>query len=1275
VTTTRRIIVFISILAILAGSNIIASLVAIQANNDKIYAYQSMHSLSSSLYEFYLSNLAMLRLMRRYVITEGEDAYRLYWEEMEHNRIEQLPETFITFNASPNEIELVENLLYRRTNMTAIEKEVFRLHSKGYIQEAINLAHGSEFTYYGRPLQSIIQNVSSLSQLRIQKLLDAAILRFNISASLVIITLPAFVLTSILGFIKIGKPTISRSIQAFILLLVLLAGINLFFSLSIMGLSIVESDLHQLHNTLITSVYSVEQGTETLARIIRLFVINASEFHYYLYLEELEIDRFGRALDTFITLRAPDNEINMLVELVFRTTTLRQIESHILQLFAVGHVQEAIDIAFGPELVAVGIPTNYLSQELRKLVDTRIRESLYDISFRYNIYKTLAYSTMAMLVITSIAGLVTKLRQSNKHIPYSTPCLFKKMKNATIASRLVASFGLIIFVFVIYVIIHLYFNAVIENLNAHSLEFMGTRVEVLLTFHQEFTEMRRLLGESFMNSEWLANANESIWRSFEQRISLSHSRLIYLAEVYKSSITNDLLFPEMPDDNRIYTMASMMNFVNTIYEIYSSNFFLSGDMTFYHGDVLNYTGAAETMLQMLLHINAVHREIIEENIRQYRVISLNVTVATLMTAIVLALYLSYLMVNTFTSRIKAIEINATLVEQGNFEATLQNENKDEISKIFASLVKVSKKLIDEINDVTAENKKGNINARISQEYFKGGYKDTALAINTLLDAIATMIDSERKMQIAQENNQAKSKFLANMSHEIRTPLAAVLGITELHLYGSNLSMEIEEAFAKIHSSASTLLSIVNDILDLSKIEAGKMEIINDKYEVATLLNDVYQLNLVYLGNKELDFIFDVDEKLPAYLIGDELRIKQVLNNLLSNAFKYTENGFVSFKIFTNGNSSYGYTSITIVISDTGLGMTEEQLHTIFDEYSRFHDKARNVHIMGAGLGMPITHNLLKMMNATISVDSKVGKGTTVTVVLPQQIGSNETLGIVVAKQPRNFNVKTQSVSKKFSFKPEPMPYGRVLVVDDVDVNIYVAKGLLSLYHLQIDTCTSGQSAIQKIERGEIYDIIFMDQMMSYLNGTETTSIIRRLDYKHPIVALTANALVGQAEEFLCNGFDGFLSKPIQSTHLNAVLNKFIRDKYMPTLDDFHAINPAGTNLYDEAKYTNIDAYFDNYIEDLGMYREICKNFVRSQKNVISKINEAIQINDIKTAHLLVHTLKGLAGLIRENELINIAEKTELALSNGAIPENLLASLDLKLEFVLSKLEALYVNEE
>jgi len=397
-----------------------------------------------------------------------------------------------------------------------------------------------------------------------------------------------------------------------------------------------------------------------------------------------------------------------------------------------------------------------------------------------------------------------------------------------------------------------------------------------------------------------------------------------------------------------------------------------------------------------------------------------------------------------------------------------------------------------------------------------------------------LIDANIKTEAA---NQSKSNFLATMSHEIRTPLNAILGITQIEMQNENLPDRHMAAYEKIHSSGINLLGIINDILDLTKIETGKMELTPFEYDVPSLINDAIQLNIVRIGSKPIEFKLSVDKNLPTKLYGDEIRIKQILNNLLSNAIKYTEKGQVHLSVkhmIINDNII-----LVFSVSDTGQGMKEEDSKKIFDEYARFNMTA-NRSIEGTGLGLNIIKRIVEMMEGEINVESEFGKGSIFTVMIKQQLADDTPIGEELAQRLNNFTF-TNKKQNKLEITREMMPYGSVLVVDDVEINLYVACEILLSYKLEVEMADSGFAAIENIVNGKKYDVIFMDHMMPKMDGIETTKKLRELGYTGFIVALTANALVGNDKMFENNGFDGFIPKPIDINLLNTILNKFVRD--------------------------------------------------------------------------------------------------------------------------------------
>ena len=414
------------------------------------------------------------------------------------------------------------------------------------------------------------------------------------------------------------------------------------------------------------------------------------------------------------------------------------------------------------------------------------------------------------------------------------------------------------------------------------------------------------------------------------------------------------------------------------------------------------------------------------------------------------------------------------------------------------------------------------------------HNDKAIIAGYAYDLRQSKVAEKEKIEAIEDSNRAKSKFLAKMSHEIRTPITAVLGISEVELLKSATDSAPKESFAKIHNSANILLNIVNDILDISKIEAGKLEIQTMEYETASMIGDVTHTHLAYLNDSCISFNLNVEENLPQTLIGDVVRIKQIMNNLLSNSFKYTSEGSVTLSIM------YDCTGLHISVKDTGFGMTQGQVDDLYSDYTRFHRKETQ-YTQGVGLGMPIVYNLVKMMDGRIEVKSEVDVGTHMIVCIPQKAVGAKVLGKELARKLECFESGgVWSATHKFDFIPELMPHGKVLVVDDVASNLYVIKAMLEPYCINVEVCESGEAAIDKIKQKNVYDIIFMDHMMPGMDGTETMRILRDLGYKKPIIAFTANILVDELEELINEGFDGFVSKPIDLTLLNDVLTEHIK---------------------------------------------------------------------------------------------------------------------------------------
>lgn len=454
--------------------------------------------------------------------------------------------------------------------------------------------------------------------------------------------------------------------------------------------------------------------------------------------------------------------------------------------------------------------------------------------------------------------------------------------------------------------------------------------------------------------------------------------------------------------------------------------------------------------------------------------------------------------------------------------------------------------------------------------------------------------------IAEQANHAKSNFLANMSHEIRTPINAVIGMNEMILRECD-DNEVLEYANNIEIASHNLLSIINDILDFSKIESGKMEIVESEYKLGELLNDVVTMVELKAKQKGLHFEIKVDEKLPDTLFGDDMRVKQILLNLLNNAVKYTPNGSVKLNVQGEMNSTENTVDLLMAVEDTGIGIRKEDIATLFEHFQRLElDSNRNIE--GTGLGLAITHNLAKMMGGKITVESVYGEGSVFTLHLTQRIVGQSCIGDFETAYRK---VSGHSHKYKNAFVA---PDASVLVVDDNQINLQVVQNLLKKTQIQITTCMSGAEALELMCHHE-YDVILLDHMMPVMDGIETLKSAKEMpDNKNAnvaVIALTANAVSGAKEMYLAAGFTDYMSKPIVGKRLEEKLAKYIPEEKL-VLDDKLIDYELGMKYCSGSE---------------EIYLEILDMFYRQYDTKCSELQRAFTEQDWNNYTVHIHSLK------------------------------------------------------
>jgi signal transduction histidine kinase/DNA-binding NarL/FixJ family response regulator len=501
---------------------------------------------------------------------------------------------------------------------------------------------------------------------------------------------------------------------------------------------------------------------------------------------------------------------------------------------------------------------------------------------------------------------------------------------------------------------------------------------------------------------------------------------------------------------------------------------------------------------------------------------------------------------------------------------------------------------------------------------------TALA--SVLIFVLIRVDAARNK--SDEENRHKSSFLANMSHEIRTPMNAIIGMSDILLHEPLNKRQI--GFVNdIKVSARSLLSIINDILDLSKIESGKFALNPVSYDFYALLNNIFSMFSYVTQKKGLKFHYEIEDGMPDYLYGDDIRLKQVLTNICGNAVKYTEKGFIKFKVTIADNN------LIFEIKDSGMGIRKEDIPKLFSSFQRI-ETEKNRNIIGTGLGLSISRSFVEMMGGKILVDSEYGNGSVFTVIIPVVFGSKE-------------EVKLKKIAEEGHTLYAPG--AGVLVVDDNEFNVRVAQGLFGLFKINVHTAFSGKEAIDMVQKNE-YDIVFMDHMMPEMDGVEATAIIRKLGGKYkrlPVIALTANAVQGAREMFLSNGFNGFISKPIDMQEMYGILKEWlppdkIQDK--KTEEKTETADEETNSEFINAlnKVSEINAVIGmsrvSGIED--MYLKTLELFTKKALQDCNAMSAAIHKGDIKNFSILVHSMKSALSTIGAMNLSETALSLETA---------------------------------